>query len=128
MGNPALSPHREGGADCGGTQLLFFRREEVWCLLGCLRCAPPLVALHARYHPAIRFQAWIHLGGAASDAVRRFLCVDADGKAYEALVRLPAGDADRYIGLVQRIGEEGAEQFDDLRVQEGKKRGLMVSD
>lgn len=46
------------------------------------------------------------------------LRLHADRKAHEALVYFPVGNGDRYTGLVQRVGEEGTQQFHDLRVQE----------
>lgn len=82
----------------------------------------PFVALHTGHHPAIRFQAWLHHGRAASHAVRCLLRLHADRKAHEALVYFPAGNGDRYTGLVQRVGEEGTQQFHDLRVQEERVR------
>ena len=112
----------KGGADCSCAQLLFLRCKEIRGLLGCLRCAPPFVALHTGHHPAIRFQAWLHHGRAASHAVRCLLRLHADRKAHEALVYFPAGNGDRYTGLVQRVGEEGTQQFHDLRVQEERVR------
>ena len=42
--------------------------------------------------------------------------------AHEALVYFPVGNGDRYTGLVQRVGEEGTQQFHDLRVQEERVR------
>ena len=69
-----------------------------------------------------QFEAWLHHGRAASHAVRCLLRLHADRKAHEALVYFPAGNGDRYTGLVQRVGEEGTQQFHDLRVQEERVR------
>ena len=89
---------------------------------GVLIVAVPNCSSFDGHHPAIRFQAWFHHGRAASHAVRCLLRLHADRKAHEALVYFPVGNGDRYTGLVQRVGEEGTQQFHDLRVQEERVR------